>query len=190
MKTSSCGLEAFTRLSDALSTLCRFSRMLPLLSMIIPSEIGTSSRRKILIGCSTPFSKTLNAFCCRSVTSFPLWSKTLTGNTTSRVSTLKVGSSDEGDGWGDGFCAQTNQEEAKQQEKARLLRRRIIPEAEKRFERRQTPRLHQLDANMPILAIPSLVAGGVVKHVLIAKLDPNFCGDVGKLVQILHVVAA
>ncbi len=52
MKTSSCGLEALTKSSEAASTFCRFSRMLPLLSMIMPSEIGTSSRRKILIGCS------------------------------------------------------------------------------------------------------------------------------------------
>ena len=90
--------------------------MLPLLSMIIPSEIGTSSRRNILMGCSIPFSKTLKAFCCKSVTSLPLLSSTLTGSTTRRVPTVKVGSSEESGVCGGGFCeelcAQIKQEEA------------------------------------------------------------------------------
>ncbi len=98
MKTSSCGLDAFTMSSDAISTFCRFSFMLPLLSIMIPSDTGTSSRLKILIGCSMPFSKTLNSFCLRSVTSLPFLSATLIGKTTRRVSARKVTSSPE-----DGF---------------------------------------------------------------------------------------
>ena len=47
-KTSSSGLESFTRASAAASTLARLSRMLPLLSMISPMETGTSSRLNIL----------------------------------------------------------------------------------------------------------------------------------------------
>src|SRR3984957_9687318 len=177
MKTSSCGLEAFTRSSEAVSTLWRFSRMLPLLSMMMPSEMGTSSRRKTLMGCSAPFSKTLNAFCCRSVTSLPSLFTTLTGSTTKRVSAVKVGS------WGeaeeeDGAWAQTKQKEASRDRAAQLLRRRIIPEAEKRLERRKAARLHQLDGDVAIFAVPRLIGGGVVEHVLIAKFDSNFCGDV------------
>ena len=91
MKTSSCGLEAFTRSTDATSTFWRFSLMLPLLSMMMPNEIGTSSCRKNLMGCSIPFSKTLKAFCCRSVISFPFLSETLTGRITQRVSARKRG---------------------------------------------------------------------------------------------------
>src|SRR5271166_1158460 len=191
MKTSSCGFEARTKSSEAASTLCRFSRMLPLLSTMIPSEMGTSSRRKTLIGCSTPFSKTLKAFCCRSVTSLPLLSSTLTGSTTRRVPTEKVGSSGVAAGGGcGGFCAQTNEREVRKSEAVKLLRRRIVSQAEKRFERRQPARLRQLDVDVAVLAIARLVGGTVVEHVLIAKFDSNFGCDVGKFVQILHVVAA
>ena len=51
-------------------------------------------------------------------------------------------------------------------------------------------RLHQFDVDVAILAIPRLVGGTVVQHVLIAKFDSNFGCDVGKFVQILHVVTA
>ena len=63
MNTSSWGLDAFTSASDAAFTLARLSRMLPLLSMTMPIETGTSGWVNALIGCSTPFSKTLNAVC-------------------------------------------------------------------------------------------------------------------------------
>src|ERR1700733_1524957 len=181
MKTSSWGLEARTKSREAVSTFCRFSRMLPLLSMMMPSEMGTSSRRKILIGCSTPFSKTLNDFCCRSVISLPSLFRTLTGSTTSRESVRNVGSSGVG-GWDAGVCAQTRQEEASRDRAAKLLSGRIITEAEKRLERRQAARLYQFDVDVTILAIPRLVGGAVVEHVLIAKFDSDFCGDVGKFV--------
>src|SRR5271170_4658697 len=177
MNTSSCGLEAFTKSREAASTLWRFSRMLPLLSTMMPSEIGTSSRRKILMGCSTPFSKTLKAFWSRSVTSLPLLSSTLTGSTTRRVPMLNVGSSDEAGDCCNGVCAQTSEEEASAN-RATLLRRRIVPEAEKCFERRQAARLHQLDVDVAVFAITRPVGGTVVQHVLIAKLDSNFGCDV------------
>src|ERR1700722_4918683 len=187
MKTSSCGLEALTRSSDAVSTFWRFSRILPLLSTMMPSEMGTSSRRKILMGCSTPFSKTLKDFCDRSVISLPSLFRTLTGSTTRRESVRKVGSS-EGEG-GAAVCAQTKQE-ANRDRAENLLSGRIIPEAEKRLERRKAAGLHQLDVDVPILAVPGLIGGTVVQHVLIAKFDSDFCGDVGKFVQVLHIIAA
>src|ERR1700728_4469788 len=221
MNTSSCGLEALTKSNEAASTLCRFSRMLPLLSTMIPSEIGTSSRRNILMGCSIPFSKTLNAFCCKSVTSLPLLSSTLTGSTTRRVPMLKVGSSGEEGACCEGVCgellpgswAQIKQEAASKNRVAPsaqrgmrsrrkvenrgplrcarfLLRRRIVPEAEKRFEWRKPARLHQLDVDVPVLAVPRLVGGAVIEDVLIAKLDSNFGCDVGKFVQILYIITA
>src|SRR5579872_5773987 len=102
MKTSSWGLEAFTRFSAAAATRLFLSRMLPLLSIIMPSETGMSSRRKILSGCSMPFSSTLKAGCCRLVTSFPLLSTTLACTTTSRVSAVKTGTSSCG---AEPFCA-------------------------------------------------------------------------------------
>src|SRR5205085_10482003 len=64
--------------------------MLPLLSMMMPREIGTSSRRKILMACSAQFSYTLKAWRGRLVTSLPFRSETLTGSTTRRVSVLNV----------------------------------------------------------------------------------------------------
>src|SRR4029453_13538356 len=48
-KTSSRGFDARTNASAAASTLARTERMLPLLSMIRPSEVGTSSRRNSVI---------------------------------------------------------------------------------------------------------------------------------------------
>src|SRR5271155_4424737 len=110
--------------------------MLPLLSTIMPSEIGTSSCRNSLMGCSTPFSKTLKDFCGRSVTSFPSLLRTVTGSSTRRVSTLKVGSSAEA-GLGGAVWAETKQEKTSQQRVTELLSGRIIPEAEKRLERRK-----------------------------------------------------
>ena len=50
------GLDAFTSASEAAFTLARLSRMLPLLSMTMPMETGTSRWVKALMGCSTPFS--------------------------------------------------------------------------------------------------------------------------------------
>ena len=44
-KTSSSGLEARTNASAAASTLARFERMLPLLSIRRPIDTGTSSLR-------------------------------------------------------------------------------------------------------------------------------------------------
>ena len=90
MKTSSCGLESFTRSSAATATCSRLFRMLPLLSIISPSEISTSSRLNIFSGCRTPFSYTWKADCDRLVTrcGFLSWTVTLSG--TRRVSLLNV----------------------------------------------------------------------------------------------------
>src|SRR5580658_1668387 len=182
MKTSSCGLEAFTRSSDATSTFCRFSFMLPLLSMMMPSDTGTSSRLKILMGCSTPFSKTLKDFCGRSVTSLPLLSATLTGRMTRRVSARKTGSST---GGGCALCAKASEETNK-----KLLRRRIVPETEKGLQRGKAARLNQFHVHVPILPVPCLILGGVVKHVLVPQLDADFRGNVSQFVHVLYIITS
>src|SRR5271168_4304054 len=147
---------------DAISTFCRFSFMLPLLSMMMPSDTGTSSRLKILMGCSTPFSKTLKDFWGISVTSLPFLSATLTGRMTRRVSARKTGSST---GGGCALWDQTSEAATRT-----LLSRRIVPETEKSFQRRQTTRLNQLHVHVPIFAIADLVLRRIVKHVLISQL--------------------
>src|ERR1700738_3604941 len=112
--------------------------MLPLLSMMMPSEIGTSSRRKILMACSAPFSYTLNACRERFVTSLPLLSETLTGSTTRRVSVVNVTGPSDG---GAGVWAQSKRAAAGNARHQAgidvLLRWRIITEAKIGFERGQ-----------------------------------------------------
>src|SRR5579871_2217468 len=190
MKTSSCGLEAFTISSEATSTFCRFSFMLPLLSMMMPNDTGTSSRLKILIGCSTPFSKTLNELCFRSVISLPRLSATLIGKTTSRVSARNVTSS-AGGGLAPGFAAWGLAIPEKRRKLARkLLSRRIISKAVERLEWRQAARLYQFHLNMTVFAIPHLVLGRVVKHVLIPQLGADLGGDIGKFIDVLNVITS
>src|SRR5579872_28606 len=181
-KTSSWGLEARTRSAEAVSTFVRFSRMLPLLSMMIPIETGTSSRLKILMGWGLPFSKTLKASCVRFVISLPLLSATLTGKTTSRVSDVKTGISPGslgvpgGGGMLTGCWADAR---AASKRRRKLLRRRIVTEPEKGFERWKPAWLIQLHADMPIFPVTVLVLGGVVQHVLVPQLYSNFSGDIG-----------
>src|SRR5271167_4368394 len=163
--------------------------MLPLLSITMPSDTGTSSRLKILIGCSIPFSYTLNSFCLRSVTSLPFLSATLIGKTTRRVSARKVTSSP-ADGLAGGFpvCALASQL-IRRIMLRKLLRGRIISKTVKRLQGRKTAWLHQFHLNVPVFAIPHLVLRRVIKHVLIPQLDADLGGDIGQFVDVFHVVA-
>ena len=83
MKTSSSGFDAFTIASAADATRSRLSRMLALLSIDQPSETGTSSCRKTLISCFTPFSKTVNALFGSPLITFQSGSNTETFSRTS-----------------------------------------------------------------------------------------------------------
>src|SRR5271165_1817897 len=182
MKTSSWGLDSLTKSTAAVSTLERSSCMLPLLSTIMPSDTGTSSRRNNLMGCSAPFSKTLNDSCERLVTSFPLLSDTLTGRTTNRASVRKVGASSlAAGGLAGGVWAA-----AKKPKSTRLLSRRIVSKSVKGLERRQTARLNQLHVHAPILSIASNVFRRIIQHVLISQLHADFSGDIRQLSDVLH----
>src|ERR1700730_10984923 len=128
--------------------------MLPLLSMMMPKEIGTSSRRKILMACSAPFSYTLKACWERLVTSLPFLSETLTGSTTRRVSVVNVTGPSGGGGVG---CAPIENAAAAHEARANLLRRRIITEAVISFKRGQSTGLNQFNAYVAVFSIALLI---------------------------------
>src|SRR6266849_3874109 len=153
MKISSCGFDALTRAIADASTLARLVRMLPLLSTISPIDTGTSSRRTFLMGCSTLFSKTWNALCCRLVMNFPLLSTTVAWRTTRRVSARNVvcwSSGWETLGWAEsGTIASATSAPAR----IPLLNWSIVALSMGFPQGRQTLRLHQLDLYLAILSI-------------------------------------
>src|ERR1700680_4619497 len=132
------------------------------------------------------------------------------GRTTRRVPTLNVtSSSDNGFAGGGVLCAQAKQTRRQRlpgsaQRGTRslsavnnrgplrcaryLLSRRIIPKAEKGFERRKATRLHQFHIDVTIFSIPRLVLGGVVKDILIPELDADLSGYIGEFIQVLYIV--
>ena len=157
----------------AAATFGRFSRIEPLLSMMIPIETGTSSRLKIFSVCSTLFSKTLNDACGMLVTILPFLSTTLTYNGTSWVSSLNVAASS---CTGCGVCAERIP--AATAVKITLLRRRIISSSERRLQRRQPHRLYQLNLHPPVFAILHQIFGRITQSILIPQLQADLGGDV------------
>src|ERR1700680_44409 len=182
MKTSSWGFKAFTRSSDAAATLARLSRMLPLLSMMMPIDTGMSSRRKILMVCSTLFSSTLNADSGKVVTSFPLPSSTLACTTTSRVSVLNTNSSPAG-GFPGGALWPRSRVADSAHALQNLLRRSIISGPEHGSELRQARGFHQLHLDAAVLPVAYRIFWTISKHVLVAQFDPDFRRDIGQLRQ-------
>src|SRR6266851_5259600 len=185
MKTSSCGFDALTRAIADASTLARLVRMLPLLSTISPIDTGTSSRRTFLMGCSTLFSKTWNAPCCRLVMNLPLLSITVACRTTRRVSARNVvcvwSSGWETLGWAEsGTIASATSAPAR----IPLLNGSIIPLSMRFPQRRQALRLHQLDLHLAIFSVALEVGRRVAKNVLVAQLDSDLCRHIGQFVQI------
>src|SRR5690349_8770252 len=71
-----------------------------------------------------------------------------------------------------------------------LLRRRIVSKTIKRFQRRQAARLHKLHLDVTVLAIAHRVLRRVIEHILVAQLDADLGGDIGQLIDVLHVVTA
>src|SRR6202451_592932 len=172
IKTSSCGFDSRTIASAAASTRVRLVDMLPLSSMMMPSETGTSSRRKIFTCCCWPFSYTLNAFWPRLVISLPRLSTTLACNTTSRVSARN--------------CAYTHTSpSAISSAPAALLSGRIVTQPEIGSQWRQSPRLIEFHLNPAILPVALAILRRVPQDVLISKLDADLRGNVRKLGQIL-----
>src|ERR1035437_1197065 len=181
IKTSSCGFEALISSSAAAATFGRFSRMLPLLSMIMPIDTGTSSRLKIFSGCSTLFSNTLNADWGRVVTSLLFLSSTLACRTTSFVSSVNVGVSSCGGGgvWAAARAVRTAA-------KNRLLRRCIISSSERRLQRRQSHRLYQLNLHPPVFSILHQILWRITQNILIPQLQSDLGRHVRQLGQIVH----
>src|SRR5947209_4251958 len=167
----------------AAATLARLSRMLPLSSMRMPMDTGTSSRLKSLIDCSFPFSKTLNEFWGKLFTSLPLLSTTVACSTTRRVSVLMIKSS----------CAnaiaataaQTTNSRAGKIHRRALTGRCIVTKSEKCFQGWQPTRLHERHFDAPVLPVPVPVLGRVSDDILVSELYTNFSGNVRQLVQIL-----
>src|ERR1700674_260747 len=185
MKTSSWGLEAFTRSSDAAATLARLSRMLPLLSMMMPIDTGISSRRKILMVCSTLFSSTLKADSPKVVTSFPLRSSTLACTTTRRVSAVNTNSSPAG-GFAGGALWPRSTLAPSAQAPQNLLRRSIVSGPEHGPELRQARGFLEPHLDAAVLPVARRIFGTVSQHVLVAQFDPDFRRDIGKFGQVVH----
>src|SRR5579875_13125 len=172
MNTSSCGFDSRTIASAAVSTRLRLVAMLPLSSIMMPRETGTSSRRKIFTCCGCPFSNTLNAFSSRFVISLPRLSTTLACSTTRRVSERN--------------CANTVAAPNASSSVSRLLlSRRIITQPEISPQRRQSPRLIQLYLHPPVLPVAFPLLRRVPQHVLVPQLYPDVGGNVGNLCHFL-----
>src|SRR5271157_305486 len=192
-KTSSSGLESFTRASEAASTPARLIRMLPLLSITRPSETGTSSRRKLEMRCAAPFSAIAKASRVRSVTRCPLLSKTVVLQITTRVSARKTGACS---GNGAGFAcwpwsAQPVSRIAPAIPAANpLFIRRMIAHPPESPQQRHPGRLHQLDLHMAVFSVALLVGRGIAKHVLIPQLHSDFGGDIRQLIGVFDLVLA
>src|SRR5580658_4807078 len=185
MNTSSCGLDALISSSAAAATLGRFSRMLPLLSIMIPIDTGTSSRLKIFSGCSTLSSYTLNADCGRLVISLPLLSITLTCSGTSFVSLVKTaGSSGAAACAGGGVCPKAIVPQ-KMAATNRLLRRCIISSTECWLERRQAHRLYQLNLHPPVFSILDQIFRRIAENVLIPQFKPDLGRHVRQFRQVV-----
>src|SRR5579864_7149014 len=185
MKTSSWGLEALTRSSEAAATLARLSRMLPLLSMMMPIDTGMSSRRKILMVCSTLFSKILKADSGKVVTSFPFLSSTLACTTTRRVSAVNTNSSPAGGFGGGAFWPRSRVAESAHTLQ-KLLRGSIISGSEHRSELRQARGFHQLHLDAAVLAVAYCIFRTISQHIFVTQFDPDFRRDIGKLGQVVH----
>src|SRR5438309_9691518 len=179
--TSSFGFEALIKPMAAAATFERLSRMLPLSSISTPMDTGTSSRLNSLICCSTPFSYTLNAFCARFPRNLPFLSRTVACRTTSLVSARKTASS-----W---LCAPAVDPAAAQTTRM-LTRRCIVAKTEKRFQWWQPPGLHECDLDPAIPAVPLFILRCIADYVLVAELDSDLRGDIGKLGQVLDVEAS
>src|SRR5579864_5941856 len=186
MKTSSWGFDAFTRSSDAAATFARLSRMLPLLSMMMPIDTGMSSRRKILMVCSTLFSSTLNADSGSVVTSFPFLSSTLACTTTSRVSAVNTNSSPPAGGFAGGAPWPRSRVAESAHTLQKLLRGSIISGSEHRYELRQARGFHQLHLDAAVLAVAYCIFRTISQHIFVAQFDPDFRGNIGKLGQVVH----
>src|ERR1017187_7918843 len=192
-KTSSSGLESFTRAREAASTAARLIRMLPLLSTIRPSETGTSSRRKLEMRCWTLFSATAKASRARSVTRWPLLSKTVVLQITTRVSERKTKDSacDRGGFAGCPWSAQPVSRIAPAKPATNpLFIRRMVAHPPESPQQRHLGRLHQLDFHMAVLSVVLLVGRGIAKHVLIPQLDSDFGGDIRQLIGVFDLVLA
>src|SRR5579885_1386540 len=191
MKTSSCGFEAFTSASAAAATLARLSRMLPLLSIMMPIETGTSSRRKILMGCSTPFSKTLKADSGRSVTRWPFLSITLTCRSTSWIPPWNTGVSSGPSAGLTAFCPRAifahrlRPAPPTNAKISRLLCRRIITWAMIGPELRQSRRFHQFHLNPSKLSVPLAILWMISDHVLIAQFQTDLGRDIRQIAQVV-----
>src|SRR6476661_1088855 len=160
--TSSCGLDSRTIAKAAASTRVRLVLILPLSSITIPSDTGTSSRRKILICCGWPFSKILKSPWLRLVSSLPLLAVTLACKTTSLVSERN---------WAD-------RQPTKRLAANALLSRRIVPQSKISLERRQATRLIELHLYFPVLAIPFAILGRIAQDIFVAQLYADLGGDV------------
>src|SRR5207302_2511423 len=86
MKASSLGLLVFTKVSAAVFTRSRLSRMLPMLSTSSATLIGMSSRLNRASFCSTLSSRTRKYSCLRSGTNRPRSSSTVACSTTKLTS--------------------------------------------------------------------------------------------------------
>src|SRR3954453_18392358 len=71
---------------------------------------------------------------------------------------------------------------------ARLLLGCIVALFPERPEQRHAARLHQLDLDFAVLAVPRRILWRVAKDVLVAQFDTDFCGHVGKFVEVIHRV--
>src|ERR1019366_1248357 len=162
--------------SAADSTASRFSRMLPLLSMIRPIETGTSSRLNSLICWGVPFSKTENALCGRFVNRWPFLSVTVTLSGTRRVSDEKTASPESSLGCcagGLACCAAAEAMKmaavARMSDFNRLLRRRIVAGSPESVQGRQPLRLYQFDIDLPVLPVTRLVSRTIAEHILVSQ---------------------
>src|SRR5229473_3322232 len=176
MKASSLGLLVFTKVSAAVFTRSRLSRMLPLLSITSPTLTGMSSRLNRASFCSTLSSRTRklsSCFCAGGAVCCP------------------------GSCGGAGCCAwaplpvhtpasASRMREVKRETRFSLVAGGIVARLGVHVEGGQSPGRAQLDLDLPPAGIALMIACLISQNILIAQLHSDFRRRIGQVVQVLH----
>src|SRR2546428_2687844 len=206
MKASSLGLLVFTKVSAAVFTRSRLSRMLPLLSITSPTLIGMSSRLNRASFCSTLSSRTRKFSCLRSGTNRPRSSRTVACSTTKLTSRWMRKLSScfcaggavccPGSCGGAGCCAwapvpvhtpasASRMREVKRETRLSLVAGGIVARLGVHVEGGQSPGRAQLDLDLPPAGMALMIVCLIPKTLLMAQLLSVFRRRIGRVFRVL-----
>src|SRR5713226_9561996 len=192
MNTSSWGLLVRTKVSAAMFTRSRLSRMLPLLSITRPTLTGMSSRLKSESFCSILSSNTRKFSCFKSGTKRPRSSTTVACSTT-RLTSRRMRGSCEG-----GCCASARPPlhrspaarrtvTVTRPRSASLVGGCVVARFGVHVEgRKRLGGMLQFDADLSPFSIARVIAWFVSHHILVTQLHADFRRRIWQVVQVVH----